>query len=113
MIYKQENLQIYVDAKYKSNLYNKYDVSDVLKEEHRHDLHQIMAYSAFSETTSKVGFLCYPSNKVESKSIKYVNHTNGTTNTIYILGVPLKKDCIKEVKIKLIENIGEITSFVK
>lgn len=93
---------------YKSNLYNKFDQSEILKEDHRHDLHQIMAYSSFSKTDLKYGFLCYPSDQIEIKSIQYKNGINEATNAIFILGVPLKKDSINETKRLLINELNEI-----
>lgn len=107
-IYQKEEVLVFVDAKYKSNLYNKFDQSETIKEEHRHDLHQIMAYSSFSKTDFKFGFLCYPSNQIEIKSIQYKNGINETTNTILILGVPLKKDSILETKKTLIKELTSI-----
>jgi len=107
-IFQKENFMVFIDAKYKSNLYNKFDQSEVLKEYHRHDLHQIMAYSSFSKTDFKYGFLCYPSDQIEIKSIQYKNGINKVTNTILILGVPLKKDSINETKRLLINKLNEI-----
>ena len=107
-IFQKENLLVFIDAKYKSNLYNKFDQSEILKEEHRRDLHQIMAYSSFSRTDTKYGFLCYPSDQIEIKSIRYRNGINETTMTIIILGVPLRKDSIKETKRLLINELNEI-----
>lgn len=107
-IFQKENVLVFIDAKYKSNLYNKYDQSEVLKEDHRHDLHQIMAYSSFSKTDLKYGFLCYPSDQIELKSIQYKNVINEVTNTILILGVPLKKDYINKTKRLLINELNEI-----
>lgn len=107
-IYQKEEVLVFIDAKYKSNLYNKFDQSETIKEEHRHDLHQIMAYSSFSKTDFKFGFLCYPSNQIEIKSIQYKNGINETTNTILILGVPLKKDSIQETKKTLIKELTSI-----
>lgn len=107
-IYQKEEVLVFIDAKYKSNLYNKFDQSEILKEEHRHDLHQIMAYSSFSKTDFKFGFLCYPSNQIEIKSVQYKNGINETTNTILILGVPLKKDNILETKKTLIKELTSI-----
>lgn len=107
-IYQKGETLVLIDAKYKSNLYNKFDLSEVLKEDHRHDLHQIMAYSSFSRTNSKFGFLCYPSDQVEVKSIQYKNEINELTNTILILGVPLKKDSINETKQLLINELNII-----
>jgi hypothetical protein len=107
-IFQKENVLVFIDAKYKSNLYNKFDQSELLKEDHRHDLHQIMAYSSFSKTDFKFGFLCYPSNQIELKTIQYKNGINEVTNTILILGVPLKKDSINEAKRLLTNEINEI-----
>lgn len=107
-IFQKENVQVFIDAKYKSNLYNKFDQSEVLKEDHRHDLHQIMAYSSFSKTDFKFGFLCYPSDQIELKTIQYKNGINEATNTILILGVPLKKGIINETKRLLTNELNEI-----
>jgi hypothetical protein len=107
-IFQKENVLVFIDAKYKSNLYNKFDQSEILKEDHRQDLHQIMAYSSFSKTDLKYGFLCYPSDQIELKSIQYKNGINEATITILILGVPLKKDSINETKRLLINELNEI-----
>ncbi len=107
-IFQKENVLVYIDAKYKSNLYNKFDKSEILKEDHRHDLHQIMAYSSFSKTDFKYGFLCYPSDQFELKTIQYKNGINEATNAILILGVPLMKDSINETKRILITELNEI-----
>lgn len=100
-IYQKENLLVFIDAKYKSNLYNKFDISETLKEDHRYDLHQIMAYTSFSKTDLKYGFLCYPSDQLELKTIKYKNGINEVINKVSILGIPLKVSSIKEIKLKL------------
>lgn len=107
-IFQKNNVLIFIDAKYKSNLYNKFDQSQFIKKDHRHDLHQIMAYSSFSKTDFKFGFLCYPSDQIELKTIKYKNSINDATNTILILGVPLKKDFINETKKLLSNKLNEI-----
>ncbi len=107
-IYQKENCLVFIDAKYKSNLYNKFDKSETLKEDHRHDLHQIMAYSSFTKTNSKYGFICYPSDHLESKTIKYKNGINEVSNTVLVLGVPLKKDSINEVKLILTKELNDI-----
>ena len=107
-IFQKGNVLVFIDAKYKSNLYNKFDRSEFLKEDHRHDLHQIMAYSSFSNSDIKFGFLCYPSYQIELKSIQYKNEINEATNTILILGIPLKKGSINETKRLLISELNEI-----
>ena len=107
-IYQKQNILVFIDAKYKSNLYNKFDISEILKDEHRHDLHQILAYSSFSKTDFKYGFLCYPSDKLEIKKTIYTNGINETTNTILICGIPLKKGIIHETKRLLIMELNKI-----
>jgi len=107
-IYQKDNFLVFIDAKYKSNLYNKFDNSETLKDTHRHDLHQIMAYSSFSKTDFKYGFLCYPSDQLELKTIKYKNGINEVTNTVSIMGIPLKKNSINEAKRLLTNELNTI-----
>lgn len=109
-IYQKENLLVFIDAKYKSNLYNKFENSDALKDDHRHDLHQIMAYTSFSKTDFKFGLLCYPSDQLELKNIKYKNRINEATSSILILGIPLKKEVMPEAKRLIIDELNKIES---
>lgn len=111
-IFQKENLLVFIDAKYKSNLYNKFDQSEVLKEDHRRDLHQIMAYTSFSKSACKFGFLCYPSDKIELKSIKYQNGINEAVTEILIMGIPLRKDCAIAARNILMRQIGKISNMV-
>ncbi|PSK99281.1 5-methylcytosine restriction system specificity protein McrC [Cecembia rubra] len=96
---------IFIDAKYKSHLYNKFDQSETLKEDHRRDLHQILAYSSFNDAKNKSGFLCYPSNKIELSKIEYNFSQLGFFNQVLILGVPFRKSIIPETKNLIIENL--------
>src|SRR5690606_6718914 len=103
-IYNKEFFSAFIDAKYKSNLYNKFSLSESLKEIHRQYLHQILAYSSFNNTKFKYGFLCYPSNKVELKKIVYKNPLNAVKNNVMILGIPLKAEIIPSAT-KIIRDI--------
>ncbi len=107
-VYQKDSTLIFIDAKYKSHLYNKYDKGDSLKAEHRHDLHQILAYSSFSKSDLKFGFLCYPSDKIEIKRSVFKNGINNTANTILICGIPLKKESIGDAKRLLTAELTEI-----
>lgn len=107
-IYQKEDLLIFVDAKYKANLYNKISLSEKLKEEHRRDLHQIMAYSSFSNTAIKHSILCYPSQTLEIKKTVFKSGLNQTQNAIYILGIPLKKESIIPAKELLAAAIDQV-----
>lgn len=107
-IYQKNNILVFVDAKYKANLYNKFDLSESLKQEHRADLHQILAYSSFSKTDSKFGFLCYPSNNLEIKKSTFKNPISETHNTVYIVGLPLRKEIINSAKRLLMHELNNI-----
>lgn len=107
-IFNKGDILIFIDAKYKSNLYNKNSNSETLKDEHRRDLHQIMAYSSFSKSRFKYGMLCYPSDRVEIKKTTYTNGINDTKNTILICGIPLKKSSINETRKLLANEIYDI-----
>lgn len=107
-ILQKNEFLVFVDAKYKSHLYNKFSSSELLKSDHRHDLHQILAYSSFSSDKSKFGILCYPSQQLEIKNIKYVNPINQAAGYIKILGLPLKSELIGEAKRLLMSEFSFI-----
>ena len=104
-ILQKGEAEIFIDAKYKSNLYNKFGDSEVLKEEHRRDLHQLLAYASFSKTETKYSLLCYPSAEIEVKEIRYDNPINQTTNKLKIFGLPLKKGSISAAKQVLLNEL--------
>ena len=104
IIYYKDEYQVFIDAKYKSNMYNKWSESINLKETYRNDLHQILSYSSFSCTQLKRGVLCFPSKEVEYKLIEYKNRINNSTNQVYVIGVPVLKNRIVEV-VELIVNL--------
>jgi McrBC 5-methylcytosine restriction system component len=107
-IFQKDNILVFIDAKYKSHLYNKYDVSEILKNEHRLDLHQILAYTSFSRADTKVGILCYPSVNLEIKEIEYCNPINLVVNQIKILGLPLKIEILNDAKKLLIDEMTNL-----
>ncbi|MDH5718574.1 MAG: hypothetical protein OEZ22_13190 [Spirochaetia bacterium] len=102
VIYQKGNLLVFIDAKYKANLYNKFNSNETLKNDHRHDLHQILSYTSFSSTQRKYCCLCYPSDSIETKKIIYKNSINDISNTIFIIGIPLRIEEIKNIKSQVI-----------
>jgi len=96
LLFEYEETMYFIDAKYKSNLYNINSASLDLKEDHRRDLHQILAYSSFGNSKNKCVFLCYPSNAFIFNELTYSNQTNSVSNKIIILGIPLKKELVPE-----------------
>jgi hypothetical protein len=107
-IYQKNNMVIMIDAKYKSHLYNKWEESEYLRQEHRIDLHQILCYSSFNIAPVKYSFLCYPAPKVEIHSIEYQNSSNKTSNIIMILGIPVNLDYFQEILHLLLKTISDI-----
>jgi hypothetical protein len=101
---------IFIDAKYKSHLLNKYAQYDSsLKDDHRYDLHQIIAYSSFTNSDVKYCFLCYPSFAVETSSIEYVNPYNNNLIRVYFFGVPTDIDAIPEAKYQILNVLNSIS----
>ena len=76
------------DAKYKSHVYNKGSMTDALKDAHRLDLHQILAYCSFEPQCSKIGMLVYPSNMFSYQMVTYSDRIGGITNRVIICGIP-------------------------
>jgi len=85
----RDNIAIFADTKYKSHLYNFTSNSDLLIEEHRHDLHQIAAYCAFEQSRNKIGLLIYPANTYINNALKFTNPYNATTLDIHLFGIPI------------------------
>ncbi|MCX9025784.1 MAG: hypothetical protein OIN85_06780 [Candidatus Methanoperedens sp.] len=104
----KDDLMIFIDAKYKSHLYNTTSISDFLKEEHRHDIHQILSYCSFDLNKNKIGILCYPSNQVNFQFLIYTNQHNKVINQIGLLGVPLNKSKINDLKNIMINEISNL-----
>lgn len=107
-VISKNGYSILVDAKYKSNLYNKFHDSTSLKKEFRHDLHQILAYSGFNATSNKYGILCYPSNNLELKTTKFENSLSKSTSCVILLGVPIKISSIDTTVELLIREFHKI-----
>lgn len=112
-ILKSNKIDVFIDAKYKSHLYNKFELNEKLKDEHRRDIHQILAYNSFSTSTLKYGFLCYPSLKVECNQITYSNALNNSRNKVFILGIPLSKFALHQVNKILGEVLNDVIGIVK
>lgn len=93
---RYKDLTVFIDAKYKSHLYNRNNNGEFLKSEHRHDLHQIMAYSSFA-VGPKACILCYPSEQIEEKLTRFTDGVTGTMNFVMLVGIPLKPEVVPGV----------------
>ena len=95
-VFLADDFIAFVDAKYKSHLFNRFEDTDLLKSDFRSDLHQVLAYTSFAEAGTKVGIICYPASEIEIKTTKFKNGLNGASNRIVIIGIPLKRSVIPD-----------------
>jgi len=95
VLYK-DGKQYVVDAKYKSHIYNVAGNTDELRDAFRNDLHQLLAYSSFSLSKEKFGFLIYPAKELTERTLRIHSAINGLVNTVTLLGIPLKKAALSD-----------------
>lgn len=107
VLIQKNDIQYIIDAKYKAHMYNINKGGEELKESFRSDLHQVLAYSAFGKTHEKNVLLVYPSGKYLKKELRITNHINGIRCNVFLVGIPLKKDEMKNV----LSELGELLSF--
>lgn len=108
-IMQRNEIQYIVDAKYKSHMYNVGDNSNVLKEDFRRDLHQVLAYSSLSANQNKNVVLFYPASKIMIKELSVNSSLTNFNNNIYLVGIPLEKVYINSI----IKEIASIINFDK
>lgn len=100
-VFQAGEFAAFVDAKYKSHMFNKFESSELLKDDFRRDLHQVLAYTSFSGESSKIGVLCYPSNQVETKMTDIRSPLNDASNRLLIVGIPLRRSVVNEAVLAL------------
>ena len=106
-LYKN-HISIFADTKYKSHLFNFNSQSEVLINEHRHDLHQIAAYCSFEKSTHKLGLLIYPANIYFKNTIRYMNPYNSTTLNISLFGIPITYANISSIQEKIRKDLSTL-----
>jgi len=101
LVVQKNTEQIVIDAKYKSHIFNWEDDSDELKETFRHDFHQILAYCSMNSMSTKQGLLVYPFSDFVCHRMKVNSPITNSEAFIYLVGIPIEKKRIEEVKEKL------------
>lgn len=89
LIVQGNRYSIIVDAKYKSHYFNLNKNTDFLVDEHRHDLHQIISYSAFIPNQEKYMMICYPFSTFLTRRMDYQSDIFGTRIHLFLLGIPM------------------------
>ncbi len=107
IILQKTDEQMVVDAKYKSHMFNWNDESAELKDTFRHDFHQILAYCSLSSMSIKQGMLVYPFSDFVCHKTKVNSPITHSEATIYLIGIPIEKNRIGEVR----DNLCGIISF--
>lgn len=69
-----------------------------MKEEHRADIHQLLAYTSFSRNDNKLSFLCYPNIDVNYSELNYFSTMSQIRNKVILFGIPLSKSKITEIQ---------------
>lgn len=101
IVIQKEEEQYIIDAKYKSHMYNSHNDTEQLRESFRADLHQVLAYCSFNCMTEKKALLIYPSAQFTVFPINIKNHFNGLTNKVAMIGIPLLKSEVSNIKKEL------------
>jgi 5-methylcytosine-specific restriction endonuclease McrBC regulatory subunit McrC len=108
IILMKNNMDIVVDVKYKSHLFNLQNITEELKEEHRKDVHQLLAYTTFTRNKNKIAILCYPYIKEYITYLDYISPVSNIKTKILLLGVPLKKSKLNDLKKFIINQLSRI-----
>ena len=94
LLIRKDETEYVVDAKYKSHLYNFDNESEDLKDTFRHDLHQVLAYSAFNSMKNKKVVLAYPFNDFALHNMQIRSNISSTTIDVYLVGIPIERSKI-------------------
>ncbi len=95
------------DAKYKANFYSLSSESSVIKDVHRADLHQLLAYSSFEPQSSKVCILFYPASKLSFLPIAYKERLVNVRNKVLLCGIPFGVTELDNVPFELKEFLQD------
>lgn len=101
IIIQKKNEQVVVDAKYKSHLFNWNNDSEELKNTFRYDLHQLLAYCSLNGMNKKQAILIYPFKDFTYHQMTVNSPLTTTGAQVFMIGIPLEKNRIEEVKSKL------------
>jgi len=110
-VLRKDKFLFFIDAKYKAHLFNRISDSDHLKEEYRHDLHQVLAYSAFDTAEEKHAFLVYPASSPDLVTTDFDGPVSTGRIQVTMVGVPLDVTCVDLAKRLILEAIVDDMRF--
>ena len=80
--------------------------TDELKDTFRHDFHQILAYCSLNSMTTKQAMLVYPFSDFTYHKMTVNSPTTNSEAQVYLVGIPLEKNRMEEVKKELNDIIN-------
>lgn len=92
IVYRRDDAETVIDAKYKSHMLNLGTASDDLKDAFRHDLHQCLAYSSFSPGACRRIMLVYPATQLVWRQMQIRSPFSDIRAVVTLAGIPLKKE---------------------
>jgi len=101
VILEKDNIQYIVDAKYKMYMYAFNTKSELLYDDFRNDLHQILSYAAFGKNSSKKVIIAVPYDSQKDpikRTFQIRNPHNGCLCDFHLVGIPLSKVKIHNTK---------------
>ncbi len=107
LVLQKDGVQYVIDAKYKSHIFNWTETSDDLKEAFRHDFHQVIAYSSFSQAQHRKAMLVYPFNDFFHRVVDVRSPLDPTTVSVSLVGIPIGKKPLNET----VDKLASIISF--
>ncbi len=111
IILEKNGIQFIVDAKYKMYMYAFNSKSELLYDDFRNDLHQILSYAAFGQDTKKNVIIAVPYGSRKNplrKTFQIKNPHNNCICNFHLVGIPMSK-----IKMQDTEHLlSEILSFI-
>ena len=107
VILEKHGIQYIVDAKYKMYMYAYNKESEVLHDDFRNDLHQILSYASFGKNASKNVIIAVPYDSQKEpvkKTFHITNPHNGCLCCVHLVGIPLSKVKMHDTEM-LLSNI--------
>lgn len=107
LILQKGDEQFVIDAKYKSHILNWSDTGDDLKDDFRHDFHQVLAYSSFNNMSTKKVMLIYPCQEFVAHHMRVYSPLTRLQSKIYLIGIPIERQKIETIT----EQLNGIVDF--
>ncbi len=107
LVLQKDGSQFIIDAKYKSHIFNWREETEELRTSFRSDLHQVIAYSSFSQSARRNIMLVYPYSEFFHSIVEVHSPLDPTTVSVNLVGIPMEKKSLSQT----MDNLSSIISF--